>query len=172
MIIQKNHQCDRSSKASALVLASFDHSCIKVYRVGTFSFKHTEVFSSAKKDVMKYCSTFFLVCICLNVMKYLFFSWLEISSLIEIFQTIPANWQNTSWISLSGSKALLLLSNIFKSKVAMLYSQSGKSRKYFTNQQDLSTKFLTVIFLFFVSVGESFIVCKCIVPIRSKYFLT
>ena len=51
MIIQKNYQCDipSSSKASALVLASFDHSCIKVDRVGTFSFMHTEVFSSAKK---------------------------------------------------------------------------------------------------------------------------
>ena len=55
IIIQKNHQCDipSSSKASALVLASFDHSCIKVDRVGTFSFMHTEVFSSAKKDDMK-----------------------------------------------------------------------------------------------------------------------
>ena len=63
MIIQKNHQCDipRSSKASALVLASFDHSCIKVDRVGTFSFMHTEVFSSAKKDDMKCCSCFFLL---------------------------------------------------------------------------------------------------------------
>ena len=62
MIIQKNHQCDipSSSKASALVLASFDHSCIKVDRVGTFSFMHTEVFSSAKKDDVKYCSMFFL----------------------------------------------------------------------------------------------------------------
>ena len=74
MIIQKNYQCDIPSVvASALVLASFDHSCIKVDRVGTFSFMHTEVFSSAKKDDMKYCSMFFLVNICLNVMKYLFF---------------------------------------------------------------------------------------------------
>ena len=63
MIIQKNRQCviPSSSKASALVLASFDHSCIKVDRVGTFSFMHTEVFSSAKKDDMKCCSCFFLL---------------------------------------------------------------------------------------------------------------
>ena len=87
MIIQKNRQCviPSSSKASALVLASFDHSCIKVDRVGTFSFMHTEVFSSAKKDDMKYCSMFFS-CICLNVMKYLFF---QLARNIISFQSKP-----------------------------------------------------------------------------------
>ena len=51
-------------------------------------------------------------------------------SLIEIFWRIPTSYQNSSRIF----PELLLLSKTFLLKEANLYSQSGKSRKQFTNK--------------------------------------
>ena len=68
--------------------------------------------------------------------------------------------QNISQISCSGSTELLPLMQSFSLKEVILYSQSGKSGKYFTNQQESSIIFQSVI------APTDF--CKSVNPISAR----
>ena len=70
-------------------------------------------------------------------------------TLIEIFWRIPTSQQNISRISRSGSTELLLSIKSCCLKEAIVYSQSGKFGKCFTNLQESSKIFLSVYGLFY-----------------------
>ena len=112
-----------------------------------------KVNKSKKKDASWYVICFeiimvsslhrgsFLFCLCHLLFCLLFPSS---STLLEISWSNLTLEQNSSWIWLSAGTPMLVLSTLVYSELALEYWQKVKSKNYFAQVSNLTTKFLSV----------------------------